>query len=264
MDSINSLREHFVNTLAALLKTNQGCSRNHRTPDMQINRAASPPTPFRFSCLIPRWAVRTFDQTSKRIISIGMNMKDPIHLSRVFAAVVFGVLALPGCDEPQKVETTPRPAPNSDMVITPVDRTVVDKRGRELDVTILARDGTHARVIRKADGMKFDLIIKQLSENDQRFIYRIPETAIIGAINPDKPTEPEDNTPAYIKHREEALGKLQVKLQEQISELQLLYRTSRSGRLTPRMRMMDTEIGKTRAEIAKLENQIKTYRTQNP
>lgn len=68
------------------------------------------------------------------------------------------------------------------MVKTPVDRTIIDSKGRSLEVRIIARSGTHARMVRLSDGLKFDLPFAELSEDDRRFIIRIPETPHMGSL----------------------------------------------------------------------------------
>ena len=197
------------------------------------------------------------------------NMSRP-SATLLLATAILGLLALFGCGEPTKTGPDPNADSNtehdnsaSDMVITPVDRTIVDNRGRSLDVRILARSGTHARMIRQTDGLKFDLPISDLREEDQRFINRIPETPIIGSLSPEpKTNEGKPDTPPYIKNREESIAKLKIKAQEQNAELKTL--SIESNRLvTPRIRMKEKEMNLTNSEILRLQGQIDVYRSQN-
>ena len=199
----------------------------------------------------------------------------------VLTTALLGLLALPGCEEPTRIGPAPETAPEtvpdtdvendkpaeytpSDMVITPVDRTVVDNRGRSLDVRILARSGTHARVVRQTDGVKFDLLIADLREEDQRYINRIPETPIIGALETGAKTagENKSKTPPYIENRQESIARLEIKLEELRAEFETMSSAANS-RKTPRIRQKEKELNQTNAEIARLQGQIDVYLLQN-
>lgn len=207
-------------------------------------------------------------------------MKNTDHPFTVcaFSLVSLGLLALVSCEKPQKIDASLKPEKPSekhsekpagpsipDMVKTPVDRTITDNNGRSLEVRIIARSGTHVRMVRLSDGLKFDLPFAELSEDDRRFVIRIPETPYLGSLaaRPSSVGREKRETPPYIKSREEAISRLEIKLQEQREELESDSSSFSEGKTSPRVSRMEKEVEKTNAEIIRLKAQIKVYRSQN-
>ena len=107
---------------------------------------------------------------------------------------------------------------------------------------------------------------RELSEDDQRFIIRIPETPYMGplATKSADTGKKRSETPTYIENREKAIARLEIKLEEQSTELESITISKGEGKSSPRMRAKEKEVSETNAEITRLESQIKVYRSQNP
>ncbi len=139
----------------------------------------------------------------------------------------------------------------------PVNRTIHDINGRELEVRIIGRANTFVRMTRIEDNYKFDFPVAQLSQEDRKFILQFPES-ILSPLNsasaePDKVS----GEAPYIKSRKEEIDRIIEDIQELTTELRAIEIGSSKARTQQK------KIDAKEMEILHLESQIETYRKNN-
>ena len=140
------------------------------------------------------------------------------------------------------------PQPDPLAAAYPIDRLITDKKGRTIDAKITGKSPDSITFFRKSDGKRFEYPISDLSVKDKAFVEGLPRN------RKEKMARP---SPPYIAHREKELQSLH----EQIARLTAKAEGSSSE---IEQRSLKRDIDLLRPRIVKLNEQIETYRRQNP
>lgn len=94
------------------------------------------------------------------------------NLALFILCSVCSVVLLTSCDQGEfqnKFRSTFQPG-------LPADRTLVDSKGREVEVRVISRDQDRIAFVRDADNRTFQYAIASLSEEDQKWAKSLPVT----------------------------------------------------------------------------------------
>ncbi len=166
----------------------------------------------------------------------------PDHLVR-FLALLLSAAAV-SCGESALFSDSP-----SSSVTLPYETTVRDDQGRSLDINLIFRTDNSIHFVRKSDKREFDLPIARLSEADQRWITKLPVSTAASRATAER----EKYKHAYIKNRQEAIGRVEEQIQKLADEVG-------SGNITnSQIRNNNREMERKREEIRDIEAQINDY-----
>lgn len=208
-------------------------------------------------------------------IELGKNLGQPefaseflLNQMKTSHFIILSILALAqvGCEKPS---STGAETPMEDKVTIldffpsppvkspfPINRTIHDNQGRPLEGVIIAKTNDQIYVTRGFDGMSFKIAIDSLQDSDRKFAEELPDQVPPGDFRLGLPTAPEE-IPAYILSRQDSIKRLVDENKRLQGEI-----TSTSNTMLQRSRR--SEIKRNEQEILRLEEAIKTYKTQNP
>lgn len=72
----------------------------------------------------------------------------------------------------------PTGSATSKHLVFPVERLLTDRHGRTVPARLLARSTNQVRFLRTSDGSTYDYPISSLTDEDQQFILRFPESTL--------------------------------------------------------------------------------------
>lgn len=208
-------------------------------------------------------------------IELGKNLEQPefagnfpLNQMRTSHFIILLVIALAqvGCEKPSSIGSATPDEDNKfflDLLPSapvkspfPIDRTIHDNQGRPLEGAIIAKTNDQLYVTRGFDGMNFKIAIDSLQESDRKFAEELPDKVPSADFHLGLPAAPEE-IPAYILSRQESIKRLVDENKRLQGEI-----TSTTNAMLQRSRRSD--IKRNEQEILRLEEAIKTYKTQNP
>ena len=134
----------------------------------------------------------------------------------------------------------------------PVDRLLMDDKGRNIDVSITGRGDYHVNFRKKSDNKAYKFAIENLSERDRSFVRALPitETGI---------SREQVVTPRYVTVRQDELDGL---LEQKKKLRQEIKSTPDDEKV--KLRSLRRDLRLLEPKIWRIEQQILEYWKQNP
>lgn len=145
---------------------------------------------------------------------------------------------------PQSVTTEEKPKkPKS------IPRVLTDKKGREIDATIIGHEPGYVTIIRSLDNQRFKLPVSSLSDDDQFYVRALPMFDPPPAFDEPEPEpeEKEHSIAAFQQRRIDAIEDEIGQLKDQMDNLQ---------RNSMKWRSINSEIKRLEAEKQKLLSEL--------